>query len=302
MHTERKVARRAAFTLVELLVVMAIIALLAGLLTPAIIGAMNKAHEAATMARIQECQIAATSFFNDRGDYPPTHWDELDNIFKYDANGDGVLENGPGGADDCFAGLDATTDPNTINEGIEVFLACVASRTGGYLDPSGDWLRNVDFTNGNGDRDNASDDVAKATNWSIAPTTTNDPVYELVDWWGNPLVYFHSRDYSAYDGWDDVAGAWADPTDPADAGQAIWYEDSENVQVPCYARSIGGFMTLNYPNLDSFQLYSWGRDGVPGREDDPVTNPATTPFPTGSDAGYWPGWTAESGNLCNWEE
>jgi prepilin-type N-terminal cleavage/methylation domain-containing protein len=301
MHTERNVARRAAFTLVELLVVIAIIALMAGMLTPAIIAALNKAHAAATISRIRECEVAATAFFNDYGDYPPTHWSELPAIFKYDDSG-------------RLTGLGTGSYPSTVNEGIEVFFACLATQKGGaYLDADQSWLRNVDWpddtnapadadTDPDGDYDNSNNDVATATNWYLG----SNQIFELVDWWGNPLVYFHSRDYTSYDGWYDN-GTPDNPGDdywaaPSSGHELMWYADAQANLLPCYARSVAGFTTLNYPRVDSYQLYSWGKDQLPGRSDLPTVTPDTVPFPGGRDAGQMPGWTGQSGNLTNWEE
>ena len=296
MHTERNVTRRAGFTLVELLVVIAIIALLAAMLTPAIIGAMRRGHDTKTMARIHQCELAAQAFFNDYGDYPPTHWDELDEFLKYDSDGGGYDR-----ADDevFFVGtLDDTTSPSTVNEGIEVFLACVATQTGGpYLEPDGEWLRNVDYTDLAGDLDTAADDVARATNWYLNPNSSAmangdpfeaDPIFEVVDWWGNPLVYVHNRDYTDYDGWD---AGW-------DPSEDVVYANREGGQMSCYARSYRGTVTDNYPNLNSFQLYSWGDDEMAGCLEDP-DDPG---MPVEPEPGWWPGWTKASGNLTNWEE
>jgi prepilin-type N-terminal cleavage/methylation domain-containing protein len=279
--------RRPAFTIIELLVVVAIIAVLAGLLMPALNHALNKAHESATLNRIHNCEIAASAFFNDHGDYPPTHWAELDALFEYDPNDDGVY--------DVFAGLDDTTNPSTVNEGGEVFTACVASRRGGpYMELDDSELRNVDDPDNtnvpndaddlpDGDYDTAAGDVAACTNWYFG----GSQIFEIVDWWGNPLVYFHNRDYYDYDGYDN--------TGAIDTGEAATYADLDGNHVNVFARSTDGFMTQNYPNLNSFQLYSWGLDELPG-----CLNNAGAPNP--NEPGYYPGWTKASGNLTNWEE
>jgi prepilin-type N-terminal cleavage/methylation domain-containing protein len=286
---------RAGFTLVELLVVIAIIAVLAALLTPALRAAMDRAHETRTQSRIHQCEIAAQTFFGDYGDYPPATWEELDDVLEYDPDDDDVY--------DALDALDDTTDPNTINEGIEVFLACVASEQGAYMEPPADMLRNVDAPDADadgvpeGDVDTASDDVAEATNWLFNPTSDQDPIWELVDWWGNPLVYFHNRDYAAHDGED--GGAFEDPltTDPASA-EFLRYAAEDGTPILVYSRGVGGTATGNYPNLGTFQLYSLGLnaedyllEGNSGFLGDVLYMPNSDP-----------GWEAGNQVLTNWEE
>ncbi|MFO8007755.1 MAG: type II secretion system protein, partial [Candidatus Brocadiia bacterium] len=192
--------RPAGFTLVEMLVVISIIAILAGMLMPAIMAARVKAQETHTLNLIHNCEIAATDFFNDYGDYPPSTWAELDEFFEVE----GVKKD-----EGCFTSTDSygpapdseqdtwvdefpmqfdrnmndydDTEPDKeeaprlcrINEGIEVFLACVASQNGGpYMEVEASWVANTDadFDRSSNDFDEAGDvdtdpDILQATNW-----------------------------------------------------------------------------------------------------------------------------------------
>lgn len=64
--------KKPAFTLVELLTVLAIIALLVGLLIPSLTMIRNVAKEAKQKAQLTEIGLALTAFRNDYGDYPPS--------------------------------------------------------------------------------------------------------------------------------------------------------------------------------------------------------------------------------------
>jgi len=61
-----------AFTLVELLVVIGIIAILAALLVPVVSKAMNRAREASAMNELRQLMIAIGMFARDRGALPPS--------------------------------------------------------------------------------------------------------------------------------------------------------------------------------------------------------------------------------------
>ncbi len=61
----------AAFTLVELLVVITIIAILAGLITGAAVNALNRAKQASITLEIQQLSAAIEDFKNEFGAYPP---------------------------------------------------------------------------------------------------------------------------------------------------------------------------------------------------------------------------------------
>jgi prepilin-type N-terminal cleavage/methylation domain-containing protein len=65
---------KTGFTLVELLTVLAIVALLVGLLIPSLTVIRNTAKEAKQKAQFTEIGLALTAFRNDYGDYPPSNW------------------------------------------------------------------------------------------------------------------------------------------------------------------------------------------------------------------------------------
>ncbi len=63
-----------AFTLVELLIVIAIIGVLAGFLVPAIIGAMEKAYQAECQSNLRQIATSVINYTTDyRGGIPPTY-------------------------------------------------------------------------------------------------------------------------------------------------------------------------------------------------------------------------------------
>jgi len=62
------------FTLMELLITLAIISLLVGLLLPALSVVRKAAREAKQRAQITTIELAISAFKNDYGDYPPSEW------------------------------------------------------------------------------------------------------------------------------------------------------------------------------------------------------------------------------------
>lgn len=66
---------RRAFTLVEVLVVIAIIAVLVGLLLPTMRGARERARSVACLSNLRQLAVAAHSYSaQHRGSYPPARW------------------------------------------------------------------------------------------------------------------------------------------------------------------------------------------------------------------------------------
>ncbi|UCG57858.1 MAG: hypothetical protein JSU70_23705 [Phycisphaerales bacterium] len=66
--------RESGFTVVELLAVVGIIALLIGLLIPALATVRRVAKETKQKAQLTTIELALVAFKNDYGDYPPSDW------------------------------------------------------------------------------------------------------------------------------------------------------------------------------------------------------------------------------------
>jgi len=65
---------KSAFTMIEMLIVLGIIALLVGLLIPALTMVRRIAKETKQKAQFTTIDLALTAFKNDHGDYPPSDW------------------------------------------------------------------------------------------------------------------------------------------------------------------------------------------------------------------------------------
>jgi len=65
---------KSGFTTVELLITIAIIAMLVGLLLPALSAVRKAAKEAKQKAQLTTIELAIVAFKNDYGDYPPSAW------------------------------------------------------------------------------------------------------------------------------------------------------------------------------------------------------------------------------------
>jgi prepilin-type N-terminal cleavage/methylation domain-containing protein len=151
--------RRSGFTLVEMLVVIVIIAILAGLLTTTVISSLRTAKMKNTRTKMIAIEASLDTYKLDFGDFPPT---TLEGFGK------------------------TKSSLNRKNNGAEALVACLASkRKGGapYYQPSDE----------SGAYANTDDDTASAnfTGWYFGDTKLR----EYADDWGNPVVYIHHRNY-----------------------------------------------------------------------------------------------------------
>ncbi len=72
MTTPRRRKASSGFTLTELLVAITVLAILAGFLVPALMGALLSARESTVVFEMKQMELAIEQFKNDHGFYPPT--------------------------------------------------------------------------------------------------------------------------------------------------------------------------------------------------------------------------------------
>ncbi|MFH1615259.1 MAG: prepilin-type N-terminal cleavage/methylation domain-containing protein [Planctomycetota bacterium] len=70
----KRILEKKGFTIVELLTVMAIMALLLGILVPALNMVRNQAKEVKQRAQTHSIEVALEMYKNKMGDYPPSNW------------------------------------------------------------------------------------------------------------------------------------------------------------------------------------------------------------------------------------
>lgn len=149
-----------AFTLIEILVVIGILAMLFVALLPMITGAEEKDRIARTVTMIASVEGAAKGYERQRrfGDYPPDDFRDTTGKMK------------PPSAN------------NGVNVGIESFVFFVNrsdSQEPAYPEKEA-WL-------GNTDNDKGKPEIAKLG---------RSERLEILDAWGNPFAYFHHRNYT----------------------------------------------------------------------------------------------------------
>ncbi|GIW71028.1 MAG: hypothetical protein KatS3mg102_0570 [Planctomycetota bacterium] len=159
--------RRSGFTLIEILVAVAVLALLIGLAIPALNASRRRGQVHACQATIERLKLAVERYAAAFGDFPPSSLGEL--------------------------GIPRT---NGVNEGIESLLRALttAGRGGPFLEPSAEELANTD-----------GDAIAATADDPTGSVLGSRELLELVDPWGNPFIYFHHRDYRGGRGIEDYA-------------------------------------------------------------------------------------------------
>jgi prepilin-type N-terminal cleavage/methylation domain-containing protein len=216
--TSSRAQRRAqaGFSFIEILIVMGIISVLVGGVVVVIGMWSKKAPEFQTKNTLNKTMMLIQDWKNWSSSLPPGDVARI-----------GVIT-GTGGK--------AGTPENRTNEGIEAIYQALYW-PGFKTDPAWDdvELANID-----------DDKLKKAIN----KLDTTD-LLEIVDGWGNPLVYFNSADYKKY----------------SDSGQSYTSKDVDLIEMEVEARPWQKEDGTFYNPL-GFQVYSMGRDGEPNTDDD----------------------------------
>jgi prepilin-type N-terminal cleavage/methylation domain-containing protein len=153
----------AGFTMIEILVVIAIIGVLLVILAPRLIGSRTAGERKAMAALLQQVRVAIKAYADNPryGDLPSTS-----------------------AANAVFATVTgASLAPNDVNLGIESLVLHFHNKEFDGESPFAS--RSADFINTDGD--------------SATPNVTSfgtSELFEFKDTWGNPLVYFRLRDFA----------------------------------------------------------------------------------------------------------
>lgn len=148
--------RDAAFTIVELLVTIAVIAVLASISVPAVFAVRRRAEVKRTKTFLDTLRLAIENYANDFGDYPPSRAK--------------------------IAGLPS----NGVNDGIECLVRCLATtkKSGPYFTPEDAILANSD-----------GDSIKGGARDPTGATFRVPDLFEIKDGWENPYIYIHNVDY-----------------------------------------------------------------------------------------------------------
>lgn len=219
-HGAGSLRRERGFTFIEILIVMGIISVLVGGVIVAVNIWNKRGPEFATTQRVAATQTLIQAWKSKFEMYPPT---DVKNLPKYTGFGEPVKGS-----------------VNKTNGGIEAVVQAF-----GYpgFKSEHTW---ADGELGNTDEDR----LDKAIVSSGVPD-----LKEVLDAWGNPLVYFHSSDYASADASPHIYRLGNEPSD--------FFEPGDEVDVAPHRDADGQFR-----NPSTFQVFSMGPDGQPNTEDD----------------------------------
>lgn len=297
-----RLPRRGAFTLVELLVVITIIGILASLITAAGFAALEKAHQTAIKAEVDNLAMAFQQYKNERGSYPPNfvQLTGQNQLLLTQALVRHIKKAFPRNRDNLIA-LQGNV---TAAEAIVLWLGGFSS------DPE------RPFTGPGGPAYLMSERSGKFEfdEMRLGPRDANgDPVPRQVtvqDAQGNPVIiylytYTPSKLQEPYLYFDTSRHIPIKPSGVKTSRYPSWavYPTPDNVQVFPYIRKASPPLQFEFVNPKSFQILSAGTDdewGAPLPTDGALLYPIG-PWTDLSDAGG-PDYAGHADNLVNFSQ
>lgn len=190
------------FSLIEILVVLTIIAMLMGFTVVAVGKYREAGRVADCQARVEAMSVWASSYADRMGDFPPSRLASL-----------------------------GVRNANTVNEGIEAFVAALRDASYGGSRPNENWLGNTDDDTGEG----------------LDAVDGSQALLEILDPWDSPMTYVGSTQYDT-----PVTYRLTDG------------DVQEDVEVVALRQTLTGA----YHQFESFQIRSAGPDRLFDTEDD----------------------------------
>lgn len=299
------ISRKKGFTLIEILTVMAIIAILAGILVPSMNMVRNTAKKVKQRTQFITIDQALMAFKNDMGYYPNSNWDIANNsdycgpqklaeaLVGWDLMGfhpDSAWRADGQDSSASFMIYDATLQDN------------LRERTGPYLKSetaNAYKLKNL-FNNLGPMLATAGETYVLCDTYGVRKFTYTTPADEILSYKaGTPILYFKANsnsktmigqeDMRIYNFWDNMAlvdlksltsgGSAGKPHklvgegvgDP-DLNLIEFYEYINDPKVELATETAGPGTGVKWPyNPDTYILISAGPDGLYGTDDD-ITN------------------------------
>lgn len=263
-----QVARRSGFTLVELLVVITIIIILMGLLTPVVMIALGRAKEGRIMLEIATIDGAMKAYKEKHGSYPPSDLINIGTVGKppspltpqYIALANHLAKAFP--RCNVQTEIDAiltanqkgTSPAQAITLWLSGFCTDVEHPISGLLNPNG-------TPNPSAPREAPLYEFDRTRLRAIPGALS--AVYDASDTPGVPYVYFASQNYNthaaAYAG---SLGTSSSPGTPFDT--SVWGQGGAGLVRPYAVDSYVAGAIPTPVNVSSFQIISAGLDGAFG--------------------------------------
>jgi prepilin-type N-terminal cleavage/methylation domain-containing protein len=210
MKKRKRHSEPAAFTLIEVLVVIAVVGVLIAILVPAVAGARRAAQATASRKMMESIRTALVTYERDMDRFPPSDYEQTSDPLKEDEwQGAEILTQALMG----HLSVDAEDTPSDQSDGDGKKGVGFRLRTAGqfrgtvygpYITPEDRYFAARWDINGNGD--------AGPSEW-WGEAAEQEDAYIFRDYWGSPILYYAAEVEWDYDRIAEDQALWDDDTD-----------------------------------------------------------------------------------------